>query len=285
MESNGLESRVWLITGGSSGFGRALAEAALARGDRVAATARRAERLEDLARSKPERAHAVALDVTDAESVRRAVDDVLERFDRLDVLVNNAGHGQVGAVEETTEEELRAIFEVHVFGPAALVRAVLPTMRGQGSGAIVQMSSFGGQVAYPGFSAYCATKFALEGFSEALAPEVAPFGIKVLIVEPGAFRTGFSGGALAQSGEMPEYAATVGPTREMIMGIDGAQPGDPAKAAQAIMAALDSEDTPLRLPLGADAVEGVRGKLDSVRAELDRWEGVSRATAFESADG
>lgn len=283
--SEGDAGRVWIVTGGSSGFGREIAHAALSCGDRVVATARRRERLEDLVHEAPERAHALALDVTDPEGVRRAVDEVLERFGRVDVLVNNAGHGQVGAVEETTEEELRGIFDVHVFGPAALVRAVLPAMRRQGSGAIVQISSFGGQVAYPGFSAYCATKFALEGFSEALAPEVAPFGIKVLIVEPGAFRTGFSGGALAQSHSMPEYAETVGPTREMITSINGMQTGDPAKVAQAILTALDSEDTPLRLPLGADAVEGIRGKLDSVRVELDRWENVSVSTAFESTDG
>ena len=285
MTIEGGSDRVWLITGASSGFGLALAEAALARGDRVTATARRTRGLEELVRRAPERTQAVALDVTDPEDVRWAVNEVLGRFGRLDVLVNNAGHGQVGAVEETTEEELRGIFDVHVFGPAALVRAVLPAMREQRSGAIVQMSSFGGQVAYPGFSAYCATKFALEGFSEALAPEVTPFGIKVLIVEPGAFRTGFSGGALAQSRAMPEYAETVGPTREMITGIDGTQPGDPAKAAEAIMAALDSEHTPLRLPLGADAVEGIRSKLGSVRAELDHWEDISLSTAFEESHG
>ena len=285
MVVQGGTGRVWLITGGSSGFGRALAEAALARGDRVAVTARRTQGLEGLVRRAPERAHAVALDLTDPEGIRRAADEVLGRFGRVDVLVNNAGHGQVGAVEETTEEELREIFDVHVFGPAALVRAVLPTMRHQGSGAIVQISSFGGQVAYPGFGAYCATKFALEGFSEALAPEVAPFGIKVLIVEPGAFRTGFSGGALVQSKEMPEYAETVGPTREMITGINGTQPGDPARAARAILTALDAEDTPLRLPLGADAMEGIRGKLDSARAELDRWEDVALSTAFEQTRG
>ena len=285
MVVQGGTGRVWLITGGSSGFGRALAEAALARGDRVAVTARRTQGLEGLVRRAPERAHAVALDLTDPEGIRRAADEVLGRFGRVDVLVNNAGHGQVGAVEETTEEELREIFDVHVFGPAALVRAVLPSMRRQGSGAIVQISSFGGQVAYPGFGAYCATKFALEGFSEALAPEVAPFGIKVLIVEPGAFRTGFSGGALVQSKEMPEYAETVGPTREMITGINGTQPGDPAMAARAILTALGAEDTPLRLPLGADAVEGIRGKLDSVRAELDRWEDAALSTAFEQTRG
>lgn len=278
-------ARVWLITGASSGFGMALAEAALARGEKVAAAARRTERLGDLVRRAPESAHAVALDVTDQESVDGAVEEVIERFGRVDVLVNNAGHGQVGAVEETTEEELRGIFDVHVFGPAALVRAVLPAMREQGSGAVVQMSSFGGQVAYPGFSAYCATKFALEGFSEALAPEVAPFGVKVLIVEPGAFRTGFSGGALVQSHKMPEYEETAGRTRQMITGMDGTQPGDPAKAARAIVEALDAEDIPLRLPLGDDAVEGIRGKLASVGEDLDAWEDVARSTAFGQTNG
>ena len=278
------EGRVWLVTGTSSGFGRAIAQAALSRGDTVVGTARRAERLDELIREAPEgKAHALSLDLTDTEGIGRAVEEVLERFGRIDVLVNNAGHGQVGAVEETTDEELRSIFEVHVFGPAALARAVLPAMREQRSGAIVQVSSFGGQVAYPGFSAYSATKFALEGFSEALAAEVAPMGIKVLIVEPGAFRTGFSGGGLVESQALPEYQATVGPTREMIKGIDGTQPGDPTKAAEAILTALDAEDTPLRLPLGADAVEGIRAKLDTVGHEIDEWSGVALTTAFEDS--
>ena len=281
---NRSRDRVWLVTGCSSGFGRAIAEEALSQGDTVVGTSRQAESLDDLVQDAPEgKAHAISLDVTDPEQVQRATREVLDRFGRIDILVNNAGHGQVGAVEETTEEELRAIFDVHVFGPAALTRAVLPAMREQRSGAIVQMSSFGGQVSYPGFSAYCATKFALEGFSEALAQEVAPFGIKILIVEPGAFRTGFSGGALVQSWEMPEYQETAGQTREMITGIDGTQPGDPAKAARAILTALESEETPLRLPLGADAVEGIRSKLDAVRGELDAWEEVATATAFEES--
>ena len=280
--SNPNEGRIWLITGCSSGFGRAIAQEALSQGDIVVGTSRRVASLDDLVQEAPEgKAHAISLDVTDPEQTQGAVQEVLDRFGRIDVLVNNAGHGQVGAVEETTEEELRAIFDVHVFGPAALTRAVLPAMRAQRSGAIVQMSSFGGQVSYPGFSAYCATKFALEGFSEALAQEVAPFGIKVLIVEPGAFRTGFSGGALVQSQEMPEYEETAGQTREMITGIDGTQPGDPAKAASAILTALDSEQTPLRLPLGADAVEGIRGKLDTVWTEIEAWEQVALATTFE----
>jgi len=275
-------SKVWMITGVSSGFGRALADAALARGDTVFGTARNVERLQAWVRDAPDgRAHALALDVTDLRQCRSAVDDVIDAVDRLDVLVNNAGHGQVGAVEETTDDELDEILAVHVKGPFALTRAVLPIMRRQRSGAIVQFSSFGGQVAYPGFGAYCATKFALEGLSEALAAEVAPHGIKVLIVEPGAFRTRFSSGALVQSREMPEYVDTVGRTRTMITGIDGQQPGDPAKAARAILAALDSHETPLRLPLGADAVDGIRSKLASLNAEIEAWESVARGTALE----
>jgi NAD(P)-dependent dehydrogenase (short-subunit alcohol dehydrogenase family) len=237
------DSRTWLITGATSGFGRTITEAALARGDSVVATSRRTEGLDDLAGD--DRVLVTRLDVTDAVQREAAVAAALDRFGRIDVLVNNAGRTQVGAVEETTEDELRFLFDLHFFAPAALTRLVLPTMRAQGSGAIVQMSSVGGQVTAPGFGAYCATKFALEGLSETLQAEVEPFGIRVLIVEPGAFRTGFSGGALAHSQSMPEYAETVGPTREMITGINGTQPGDPAKAAQAILTALDSENTPL----------------------------------------
>ncbi|MEU4622009.1 oxidoreductase [Actinoplanes sp. NPDC023801] len=271
---------VWFITGASSGFGRALAEAAVAAGDHVVAAARRPEALSELVATAPEQVTAVQLDVTRPEQVEQAVAGAVSRLGRIDVLVNNAGRGQVGAVEETTDAELRDLFEVHVFGPAALTRAVLPHMRARRSGAVVQMSSFGGQVAYPGFSAYCATKFALEGFSEALAAEVAPFGIKVLIVEPGAFRTSFSGGALYESAEMPEYQETAGGTRAFIKGVDGTQPGDPAKAAQAIRRALAAEDTPLRLPLGDDAVDGIRTHLDQIRGEVEQWEAVARATAF-----
>ncbi|WP_433304098.1 oxidoreductase [Actinoplanes sp. CA-030573] len=274
-------SRVWLITGASSGFGRALTEAAIAAGDVVVATARRTEALGDLVAAHPDQLDAVRLDVTDLAACAAVVADVQSRYGRIDVLVNNAGRGQVGAAEETTDAELRSLFDLHVHGPAALVRAVLPGMRERGAGAIVQISSFGGQVAYPGFSAYCATKFALEGYSEALAAEVGPLGIRVMIVEPGAFRTGFSGGGLVESAELAAYADTVGPTRRMIKGIDGSQPGDPAKAAAAILAALAADTTPLRLPLGDDAVDGILGHLDTVRNELRSWESVSRATAIE----
>ena len=225
------ENKVWLITGASSGFGRAIAEAALDRGDRVVATARDPDQLSDLATA--DRVHVIPLDVTDPEQRRGAVDGAIGAFGRIDVLVNNAGQTQVGAVEETTDAELRSLFELHFFAPVALTRAVLPHMRAQGGGAIVQMSSVGGQITAPGFGAYCATKFALEGITQALHDEVAPFGIRTLIVEPGAFRTGlFRPDAAYQSQPMPEYAQTVGPTRDYISGGHGLQPGDPAKAAR-----------------------------------------------------
>ena len=274
------EQRVWLVTGASSGFGRAITEAAVAAGDVVVAAARRAPA--DLAAAHPDQVEAIALDVTATAVTERAVADLQVRYGRIDVLVNNAGRGHVGAAEETTDDELRSLFDLHVHGPAALVRAVLPGMRARRSGAIVQMSSFGGQVAYPGFSAYCATKFAIEGWSEALAGEVGPLGIRVLVVEPGAFRTSFSGTALGQSDRIADYDATVGPTRDMITGINGSQPGDPARAASAILAALDADRAPLRLPLGDDAVDGILGHLDAVRDEVRSWEHLSRATAFAS---
>ena len=280
VDAAGRVPRVWLVTGAGSGFGRAIVEAAAAAGDVVVATARRVDALAEMTERYPEQVEAVRLDVTDAAAVAAVVEEVEESYGRVDVVVNNAGRGQVGAAEETTDDELRNLFELHLFGPATLVRAVLPGMRARRSGSIVQMSSFGGQVAYPGFSAYCATKFALEGYSEALAAEVGEMGIRVLIVEPGAFRTGFSGTSLHQSSPLPEYEATVGPTRQMITGIDGTQPGDPARAAQAILTALASEHPPLRLPLGADAVDGILGHLDQVGADVREWDGLSRSTAF-----
>jgi NAD(P)-dependent dehydrogenase (short-subunit alcohol dehydrogenase family) len=272
--------RVWFITGTTSGFGRAIAEGALARGDAVVATARRDDALSDL--GDAERVQALRLDVTDPAGRETAVAAALERFGRIDVLVNNAGRTQVGAVEETTEEELRFLFELHFFGPAALTRLVLPAMRSQGSGAIVQMSSVGGQVTAPGFGAYCATKFALEGLTETLRDEVEPFGIHTLIVEPGAFRTGlFRPEAAYMSEEMPEYGETVGPTREYVRTGHGQQAGDPAKAAAAIIAALDADEPPLRLVLGADAIGNITRRLDALSAELRQWEQVGRDTAVE----
>jgi NAD(P)-dependent dehydrogenase (short-subunit alcohol dehydrogenase family) len=274
--------RVWLITGASSGFGRAIADAALERGDAVVATARRTEALSDL--EGAERARVVSLDVTDATQREAVIAEALERFGRIDVLVNNAGRTQVGAVEETTDEELRALFELHFFAPAALTRAVLPHMRRQGGGAVVQMSSVGGQITAPGFGAYCATKFALEGLTQALRDEVAGFGIHTLIVEPGAFRTGlFRPDAAYESAAMPEYAETVGPTREYVRTGDGAQPGDPAKAAEAILTALDADPPPLRLVLGSDAISNIERRLHALGDELEAWRALGAATALEGS--
>jgi NAD(P)-dependent dehydrogenase (short-subunit alcohol dehydrogenase family) len=274
--------RVWLITGASSGFGRAIAEAALAAGDTVVAGVRQPAAVDDLAASYPGRATAVELDVTDGSQVTAAVAQTMLWHGRIDVLVNNAGRGLVGAVEETTERELRDLMDLHFFGPAALIRAVLPHMRAQGTGAIVNLTSMGGRFSFPGVGAYSATKFALEGLSEALAPEVAPFGIKVLIAEPGAFRTGFAGGALQQSPALPAYTDITGPVRADLPATDRNQPGDPAKAAAALLQALDSGKAPLRLALGNDAADLIAAYLDDSRAEFSAWEHVSRSTDYDA---
>lgn len=281
-QSNG---RVWLITGASSGFGRALAEAVLAGGDTVVAAARRTAPLEDLVARYPDRARAIALDVTDQHLAATAVADTVLWYGRIDVLVNNAGRGMIGAVEETTDSELRELMDLHFFGPAALTRAVLPHLRAQGSGAIVQLTSMGGRISFAGAGGYSATKFALEGLTEALAEEVAPFGIKVMLVEPGAFRTGFAGGALAQTMPMDAYAASVGQFRKALPESDGQQPGDPAKAAAAILAALDDEHTPLHLPLGNDAYDVIRERMQGAERDMVRWEKVGRGVDFDEGRG
>jgi NAD(P)-dependent dehydrogenase (short-subunit alcohol dehydrogenase family) len=282
--SNGTRRRVWLVTGATSGFGRAITEAAVSSGDVVVAAGRRIELLEDLVSAHPHQMEALQVDITDTAKAVAAVDDIVARHGHIDVLVNNAGRTQVGALEETTEDELRYLFELHFFAPAALTRAVLPHMRRQGGGAVVQMSSVGGQVTAPGFGAYCATKFALEGLTQTLSQEV-DFGVRFLIVEPGAFRTSlFNPGAAYQSSAMPEYAATVGQTRDYLATGDGTQPGDPAKAARAILHALDSPTPPLRLALGSDAVDGILEHLHSVEAEVRQWESVSRDTAHTDND-
>jgi NAD(P)-dependent dehydrogenase (short-subunit alcohol dehydrogenase family) len=272
------DARVWFITGSTSGFGHALVDAARARGDRVVATGRR---LDALAEFVGDDVLGLELDVTREDAVEPALDAALERFGRIDVLVNNAGIGFVGALEEMSLADLRSVMETMFFGPAALTRAVVPRMRAQGTGAIVQISSQGGQVTAPGYSAYCAAKFALEGLSEAVAAEVAPFGLRVLIVEPGSFRTGLLGRSLHSAPPLEAYASTVGATRSYIESEDGRQAGDPAKAAAAIVEAIDAEQPPLRLVLGADAVDNIRAKHEALSAELERWEMLSRATAFD----
>ncbi|MFK3732187.1 oxidoreductase [Streptomyces sp. NPDC088090] len=274
-------SKVWLITGANSGFGRAFTEAAVAAGDVVVAGVRRADALDDLVAAHPDQVDAVTLDVTDHAAVDRVVREVAERHGRIDVLVNNAGRTHVGSVEETGDAELRSLFDVHVFGPAALTRAVLPYMRARRSGAIVQLSSVGGQMSMAGFGAYSATKFALEGMSEALAAEVNPLGIHVLIVEPGAFRTSLFGNGSLSPDTIADYADTVGATRAYVEGGDGGQAGDPAKAAAAVLAALNADEKPLRLALGDDSIDTIHAHLEQVRGDLAAWEKVGRDTRLE----
>lgn len=244
------------------------------------AGARQTSSLDDLVAEHPDQVDAVRLDVTDVTKIETVAAAVVDRHGRIDVLFNNAGRTHVGAVEETTDAELRSLFEVHLFGLAALVRAVLPHMRSRRSGSIVQISSLGGQLSFAGFSAYSATKFALEGLSEALADEVRPFGIKVLIVEPGSFRTGlFANGSDSPSTDT--YASSVGTTRDLVRTGDGTQPGDPAKAAEAILTVLAADHPPLRLPLGNDAVDAIATHLDTTRAGLKTWETIARNTEFD----
>lgn len=270
--------RVWLITGCSAGFGRELALAALAAGDRVMATARQPHRLADLVTADQARVRTAQLDVTDEEQVAAAVAQTIAEFGRIDVLVNNAGHGSVGAVEELDLADLRALMDVMFFGAVAVTKAVLPHLRAQRSGTIVQISSMGGQLSMPGFGAYCAAKFALEGLSEALAAEVMPFSIRVLIVEPGAFRTEFGGQRMHRSRIIEEYTVSTASTRAAVEAMDGTQPGDPRKAAWAILEVLDSPEPPLRLALGNDAVDHIAAHHELLRADLTRWERLSRAT-------
>jgi NAD(P)-dependent dehydrogenase (short-subunit alcohol dehydrogenase family) len=271
--------RVWFVTGASSGFGRAIAEAALERGERVVATARDTERVADLRERHSDRVVAVPLDVTDARQASAAVEAGVAAFGRLDVVVNSAGYGLFGALEELPEEELRRQFETNLFGVLNVTRAALPQLRRQRSGHLVQITSLSGAAAlYPGEGAYAGTKFAVEGLSEALAREVAHLGIRVTIVEPGPSRTGFAGGATVQAVGDEDYAASVGEALEWFAQLDGAQPNDPGLAALAIVRAVEADEPPLRLPLGEEALAAIRGKLDDQRAELDAWESVSTST-------
>ena len=276
--------RVWFITGASSGFGRALAEAVLKRGDNAVVAARRTAALDSLAAAYGGSALAIGLDVTDAEARKRAVDATLSRFGRIDVLANIAGRGSLGAVEEISPEQLREQMEVNFFAAAEMTRAVLPAMRAQKSGHILQLTSIGGRVSIGGFGPYCASKFALEGLSEALRDEVKPLGIRVTIVEPGAFRTEFAGPAnMRPARRFDAYRPVVDPIEAYLYGGDGKQPGDPAKAAQAMIAVVESDDPPLRLLLGADAIGLWETKQAAFSAELVRWRAVGEATAFEDA--
>lgn len=275
--------RVWLVTGSSRGFGKALIQLLMARGDRVVATAREPAALSEIVEPGDGRALAVELDVTDPDTVHNAVAQAVETFGRIDVLVNNAGCGLAGAVEEWSDEELRRQFDTNLFGAVSVTRSVLPVMRRQRSGTIVQMSSMAGVFAIPGWAAYTASKFALEGISEALAAEVAHLGIDVMIVEPGRFRTEFDHRSVRWAPPISDYAAVVGTAREEFASWDGDQPGDPVRGAQAVITALDDNNPPLRLPLGTEAFARIRDRLNARLTELDLVDELGMDAEFPSA--
>jgi NAD(P)-dependent dehydrogenase (short-subunit alcohol dehydrogenase family) len=274
-------TKVWFITGTSTGLGRALAQEVIADGDRLVATARDTRTLDDLVALAPDRVRALPVDVTDPTAVRLAVDTALKDFGRIDVLVNNAGYALRGALEELSETELRRQFDTNVFGALDVTRAVLPAMRAQRSGCIVQMSSVGGVLATLGGTAYAGTKFALEGLSEGLAAEVAHLGIHVLIVEPGPFRTDFTGRSVRWATPIDDYRSVLGPAKEQFLSMHGNQPGDPARAARAVITATRMEKPPLRLPLGANAVDRIRERLQLRLQEVDATEPIGRPTDFD----
>jgi NAD(P)-dependent dehydrogenase (short-subunit alcohol dehydrogenase family) len=274
---------VWFVTGASSGFGRAISQAVVDRGHRVVAATRTRGAAQELVDQHPDRSLAIALDVTNAAASRAAFSEAIARFGRVDVVVNNAGYGHVGAVEELTDAELRQQLEVNLFGVINVTRAALPHLRRQRSGHFVQMSSLNGVEGLAGGGYYAASKFAIEGLSESLADEVAPLGIRVTIVEPGPHRTRFANERSApRARPISDYADSVGKTREIVGQLDGNQPGDPIRAADAILRAVESDDPPLRLPLGQMALDNIRARLAAQLQELEAWAELSAGSDFPS---
>jgi NADP-dependent 3-hydroxy acid dehydrogenase YdfG len=279
------KGRTWFITGASTGFGRLLAEEVLKAGGKVIATARNLDKVADLEAKYPQAAKAIALDVTDAGQVDSAVTQAFAQFGRVDVLVNNAGYGVAGAIEEVSEAEFMPMFETNVFGLLRVTRAFLPHLRKQRSGHILNLSSIGGVVASPGIGFYNATKFAVEGISEALAAELAPLGISVTIIEPGPFRTDFLGrsGVIAKT-RIADYDTTAGNMRKYFAENDGKQKGDPLRAVHAMMQVVESPNPPLRLLLGASALQRLRGKLGNWEKEIAAWEQVTTGADFPEGE-
>lgn len=277
------ENKVWFITGTSSGFGRLLAEEVLAKGDRVVATARKPEVLADLVKKYPDAARAVKLDVTNLEDVKNSIQQAVKEFGRIDVVVNNAGYALVGAIEEAHNEEIQKQFDTNVFGAVNVIREALPILREQKSGHIVNIGSLVGISAFPSFGFYSATKFALEGLSEALAQEVTPHGIKTTIVEPGPFHTGFSTRAVVFGTNLQPgvYPSTAGIT-DAFSQFDSTASGDPRKGVRIIIEAVESENPPFRLPLGLFAFEAIEAKLEQVKNEISIWRERAIQTNFDT---
>ena len=275
------DSPVWFITGCSTGFGRQIALEVLERGDRAVVTARDPQSVRDIAEGREDRALVLALDVTDRAQAEAAVKAAEAHFGRIDVLVNNAGIGYFAAVEESDEAEVRRMFEINLFGLARMIHLVLPGMRARRSGHIVNLSSIGGLRAFPGIGYYNSSKFAVEGLSEALAQEVAPLGIKVTIVEPSGFRTDWAGRSANDAKvTIADYDATAGQNRGHIRGYSGAQPGDPVRAAKAIVEAVEAPQPPLRLLLGKAALAGARGKLADLASNFESWAEVTQGADY-----
>jgi NAD(P)-dependent dehydrogenase (short-subunit alcohol dehydrogenase family) len=276
----------WLITGCSTGIGREIAQAALAQGHRVAVTARHAEAVEDLVAAHPERAIACRLDVTDRAQIRAAVAATEQAFGAIDVLVNNAGYGYMAALEEGEDHEVRRLFDTNYFGVVDTLKAVLPGMRARRAGRIINMSSMTGLVANPPNVYYSSTKFALEALTEALAKEVAPFGIKVTAIEPGAFRTDWGTRSMKETATpIDDYAATVGARRERIKAFADKLPGDPAKVAAAVLRIAALDDPPLHLLLGNDVLAAFREKLAGLSASIDAWQETTKDVGFAAEKG
>lgn len=276
-------SKVWLITGSSRGLGRALANAVLEAGEKLVATARDPAQLADLVDAYGSRVLALALDVTDEVAAEAVVKTAVDTFGRLDVLVNNAGYGNVAPIEDTSLADFRAQIETNLFGTIIMTKAAIPVMRGQGAGHIIQFSSVGGRIGPVGRAPYAAAKWGVEGFSEVLSKEVGPLGIKVTVIEPGGFRTDFAGSSTAIYEGRPEYAETVGAMADYQRNYNGRQPGDPARAAAAVLHIASLDTPPLRLLLGSDAAAAVE-KADAARMEADRtWRIVSQSTDFEQS--
>lgn len=274
--------KIWFITGISSGLGKALAESVIEKGYFVIGTLRKASQVDTFNKNKANNAEAFLLDITNPKSVEDCVNAVISKHGRIDVLVNNAGMGFVGAVEETSLEEVRNVFEANFFGTLHVTQTVLPFMRKEKQGHVVQMSSHGGIKAFAGFGIYNASKFALEGFSEAMAQEVAPLGIKVLIIEPGPFRTSFAGKGLGEAKTIiDDYLETAGVFRTKLKSIDGKQEGNPVKAAQAIIDMVNSKNPTLRLPLGKVALVTIGIKIDSIKADLETNRKVTESTVYK----
>jgi len=266
-------SKVWFITGCSTGFGRELAKEVLASGHRAVVTARNPDDIKDIVELHKDTAIALKLDVTKAEEIRAAVEEAKRKFGQIDVLVNNAGIGYFGAIEESEEDEVRRMFEINFWGLAHMTNAVLPTMRAQKSGHIVNIASIGGLVGFPGVGFYNATKFAVDGYSEALSKEVKPLGIKVTVIAPSGFRTDWAGrSANDTKNKIEDYQSTAHTNQDTIRGYSGNQAGDPVLAAKAIVRAVEAENPPLRLLLGAAAMKGARNKLAELQRDFDAWE-------------